>query len=35
MSIGIGFAFAKIQIDAAYETSDKYKVGSISAIYKF
>jgi len=34
-SIGLGFAFSKIQIDAAYDTSDKYKVGSISAIYKF
>ena len=34
-SMGVGFAFTKIQIDAAYSTSDKYKVGSISAIYKF
>jgi long-subunit fatty acid transport protein len=34
-SVGIGFAFSKIQLDAAYSTSDKYKVGSISAIYKF
>jgi len=34
-SIGIGVAFTNIQIDAAYDTSDKYKVGSISAKYVF
>jgi hypothetical protein len=32
---GLGFAFSKIQLDLAYSTSDKYKVGSVSAIYKF
>lgn len=34
-SIGIGFAFTNLQIDAAYDTSDKFKVGSISAKYVF
>ncbi|MFA6957790.1 MAG: outer membrane protein transport protein [Thermoanaerobaculia bacterium] len=34
-SIGIGIAFTKIQLDAAYDTSDKRKVGSISAKYVF
>jgi long-chain fatty acid transport protein len=34
-SMGLGFAFSKVQLDMAYSTSDKYKVGSISAIYKF
>lgn len=34
-SIGIGIAFTKLQVDAAYDTSDKYKVGSISAKYIF
>jgi long-subunit fatty acid transport protein len=34
-SIGIGVAFTNLQIDAAYDTSDKYKVGSLSAKYIF
>jgi long-subunit fatty acid transport protein len=34
-SIGVGVAFTNIQIDAAYDTSDKYKVGSLSAKYVF
>ncbi|MCM2315455.1 MAG: hypothetical protein NDJ92_09935 [Thermoanaerobaculia bacterium] len=34
-SIGIGFAFTNLQVDAAYDTSDKFKVGSISAKYVF
>lgn len=34
-SIGIGVAFTNLQVDAAYDTSDKYKVGSISAKYVF
>jgi long-subunit fatty acid transport protein len=34
-SVGIGIAFTKLQVDAAYDTSDKFKVGSISAKYVF
>ena len=34
-SVGIGVAFTKLQVDAAYDTSDKFKVGSISAKYVF
>lgn len=35
MSIGIGLAWPTFQIDAAYDTSDKFKVGSITAVYRF
>jgi long-subunit fatty acid transport protein len=34
-TLGIGIAFSNLQIDAAYDTSDKYKVGSLSAKYVF
>lgn len=34
-SVGIGLAWPNFQIDAAYDTSDRFKVGSISAVYKF
>ncbi len=34
-SVGLGVAFTKFQLDIAYDRSDKYQVGSISAIYKF
>ena len=34
-SIGIGLAWPSFQIDAAYDTSDKFKVGSITAVYRF
>lgn len=34
-SIGIGLAWPRFQIDAAYDTSDNFKVGSISAVTRF
>lgn len=34
-SIGIGLAWPNFQIDAAYDTSDTFKVGSLSAVYRF
>lgn len=35
MSVGVGLAWPRFQIDAAYETSDRYKVGSISMVTRF
>ena len=35
MSIGAGLAWPRFQIDAAYDTSDNYKVGSISFVSRF
>ncbi|HEY5610608.1 MAG TPA: hypothetical protein VIL97_05340 [Thermoanaerobaculia bacterium] len=34
-SVGVGLAFAKFQIDAAYDTSDRFKVGSLSGVFRF
>lgn len=34
-SIGAGLAWPRFQIDAAYETSPKYKVGSLSMVTRF
>jgi long-chain fatty acid transport protein len=34
-SIGGGLAWPRFQIDAAYDTSEHYKVGSISAVMRF
>jgi hypothetical protein len=34
-SIGAGLAWPKFQIDAAYDTSPHYKVGSLSAVLRF
>ena len=34
-SVGVGLAWPNFQIDAAYETSDTFKVGSISAVTRF
>jgi len=34
-SIGVGLAWPRFQIDAAYDTSDNFKVGSISAVTRF
>jgi len=34
-SVGIGLAWPRFQIDAAYDTSDSFKVGSISAVTRF
>ncbi len=34
-TVGVGLAWPKFQIDAAYDTSDAFKVGSISAVYRF
>jgi long-subunit fatty acid transport protein len=34
-SIGAGMAWTHFQIDAAYDTSDQYKVGSISMVTRF
>lgn len=35
ISIGAGLAWSRFQIDAAYDTSDLYKVGSISFVTRF
>jgi hypothetical protein len=34
-SVGGGFAWPRFQIDAAYDTSKNYKVGSLSAVVRF
>ncbi len=34
-SIGAGLAWPRFQIDIAYDTSDRYKVGSITAVTRF
>ena len=34
-SVGVGLAWPRFQIDAAYQTSDTYKVGSISVVTRF
>lgn len=34
-SIGFGLAWPRFQLDAAYETSDRFKVGSISGVFRF
>ncbi len=34
-SVGVGLAWPRFQIDAAYDTSDNYKVGSISMVSRF
>ncbi len=34
-SVGVGLAWPSFQIDAAYDTSDLFKVGSLSAVYRF
>jgi long-subunit fatty acid transport protein len=34
-TIGVGLAWPQFQIDAAYDTSDVYKVGSLSAVFRF
>ncbi|HSN69541.1 MAG TPA: hypothetical protein VLV48_09865 [Thermoanaerobaculia bacterium] len=34
-SVGVGLAWPNFQIDAAYDTSDTYKIGSLSAVYRF
>ena len=35
LSVGIGLAWPRFQIDAAYETSEKFKVGSLSMVTRF
>lgn len=35
LSVGVGFAWPRFQIDAAYDTSKHYKVGSISMVTRF
>lgn len=35
LSIGAGLAWPKFQIDAAYDRSERYRVGSISAVARF
>jgi long-chain fatty acid transport protein len=35
LSIGAGFAWPRFQIDAAYDRSENYRVGSISAVTRF
>jgi long-chain fatty acid transport protein len=34
-TIGIGLAWPRFQLDAAYDRSDNFKVGSLSAVYRF
>lgn len=34
-SIGVGLAWPTFQIDAAYDTSDTFKVGSLTAVFRF
>lgn len=34
-SVGVGLAWPSFQIDAAYDTSDGFKVGSLSGVYRF
>jgi long-chain fatty acid transport protein len=34
-SVGVGLAWPRFQIDAAYDTSDSYKVGSLSFVARF
>ncbi len=34
-TVGAGIAFPKFQLDAAYDTSDTFKVGSVSAVFRF
>ena len=35
MSIGAGIAWPRFQIDAAYDTSDTNKVGSLTVVTRF
>jgi len=35
MTVGVGLAWPSFQIDAAYDTSDVFKVGSLSAVFRF
>lgn len=34
-TVGVGLAWPRFQIDAAYDTSDNFKVGSISGVFRF
>jgi long-chain fatty acid transport protein len=34
-SIGLGLAWPRFQVDAAYDTAPRYKVGSVSAVMRF
>ena len=34
-SLGLGVVLGRLQLDAAYDTSDNYKVGSISGVVRF
>jgi len=34
-SVGFGLAWPRFQVDAAYETSDRLKVGSLSGVFRF
>lgn len=34
-TVGIGLAWPSFQIDAAYDTSDAFKIGSLSAVFRF
>jgi long-chain fatty acid transport protein len=35
LTVGVGLAWPRFQIDAAYDTSDSYKVGSLSFVARF
>jgi hypothetical protein len=34
-TVGVGLAWPRFQIDAAYDTSDNFKVGSLSGVFRF
>lgn len=34
-SVGVGLAWPSFQIDAAYDTSDNFKVGSLTGVFRF
>lgn len=35
ITVGVGLAWPNFQLDAAYDTSDAFKVGSLSAVFRF
>ncbi len=34
-TVGVGLAWPRFQIDAAYDTSDNFKIGSLSGVFRF
>jgi hypothetical protein len=35
ISLGGGFSWPRVQIDFAYDTSERYKVGSVTVVTRF